>query len=122
MVNTDPAIEAARRTLAAWGEPETNTESAATALTAAREALAPIRKLHRKVGIFDSTDYCDDDTSEHESQHHFEAINGEMVCDHLPPYGWTCAECAEIASGDDDDPPAWPCDTAKLIYTTEELQ
>lgn len=50
----------------------------------AREALAPIRRLHKP-----SDDNC-------------------QCCRH-------CVECGQIGMG-------WPCDTAKLIYTTSELE
>lgn len=83
---SDPAIEAARRTLAAWGESETETESAATALTAAREALAPIRELHKPA--------MDTRTELH------------------PEPGCECGNGADWRD----------CPTARLCYTTEELQ
>lgn len=53
-------------------------------VTAAREALAPIRALHKP-----SVDEC-------------------HCCRH-------CVECGDIGTG-------WPCDTARLIYTSSELE
>lgn len=82
---SDPAVEAARRQLAAqFGQPWTDegmytfrvrTESA-------REALATIRELHA---------LCGDCSIKHPH------------CEHCGP------------------DTAWPCDTARLIYTSEEL-
>ncbi|UTN92989.1 hypothetical protein SEA_FINKLE_75 [Gordonia phage Finkle] len=131
----DPAVNAARRAwksrftspdsdsgIEAWGfEKDVRTNGPAVSMTlAAREALAPIRELHRKAAIFEHVDGCDNDDAEHESLWHFEAANGEMVCESLPVLGWTCGECAEVADLA-DDLPEWPCATAKLIYTSEEL-
>lgn len=78
---TDPAVEAAQRAL--------NTDRLrsdpidAFTLAGAREALAPIRELHKPF-----VDEC-------------------HCCRH-------CVECGAIGTG-------WPCDTARLIYTSEEL-
>lgn len=78
----DPAVDAARRAWDAAEEPFIPMMSLEqAAIAAAREALAPIRALHRA--------------------------------------GWTgkprellCSECMT----------AWPCDTARLVYTAEELR
>lgn len=80
MTDRDPAVEAAQRVWEPhWALPGSEGKLAA----AAREALAPIRKLHRP-----SDDEC-------------------HCCRH-------CLECGDIGT-------EWPCDTARLIYTTEEL-
>ncbi len=58
-------------------------------VAAAREALAPIRALHRK-----------------------RTAGGESYC----------VECCHIYGGGYDlTYQPWPCDTARLIYTSEEL-
>lgn len=72
----DPAVEAAIR---AWNGPVTG-DPYDDMKRAAREALDPIRELHKPDG----------------------------------PYGYQtqCVACGLM----------WPCNTARLIYTTEELQ
>lgn len=78
---SDPAVEAARRAFdKLWpdqGDFEFNFDSSTReyAVDAAREALAPLRELHRRDG-----DYC-----------------------------WTC------------DHTDWPCPTARLVYSADEL-
>lgn len=82
---SDPAIEAADRSLAdkpAWDIEAYDWER--VAITAAREALAPIRDLHQP------------------------ARDG----------AWTvCFHCSLGASF-----VPWPCATAVLVYTTDELE
>ena len=63
----------------------------------AREALAPLRDLHRKTK---NTGHCQ---------------NKECPC--FKPE-WVCS-CGEWHR--DYEPTHWPCETAKLIYPSEEL-
>ncbi|OBK04042.1 hypothetical protein A5637_13250 [Mycolicibacterium fortuitum] len=87
----DPAAEAAQR---AWDElidlhrdnraPGPNENPWLTAKRSAREALKPIRELHKPAVVRSPDDEQ-----------------------------WT--ECTSCYGAH------WPCDTAKLIYTTEEL-
>lgn len=72
MTGRDPAVEAAQRA-------RENDAYGPTYEEVAREALAPIRELH-KMAHWNTGHVCDE-------------------CDLL-----------------------WPCDTARLIYTTEELK
>ena len=69
-------------------------------LSAAREALAPIRELHRRNRPDDG--YC------------------QGYC--ASGYGFLdswCVECSDQSGREYGT--AWPCDTARLIYTSEEL-
>lgn len=90
---SDLAIEAADRSLAdipAWDIEAYDWER--IAVSAAREALAPIRELH-KPGTdagFEDEPYC-------ETCGHYDGLSADFI--HQP----------------------WPCGTARLIYTTEEL-
>lgn len=86
---SDPAILAAQRAIdGPHGVAAARDEHAAPlAVDAAREALAPIRDLHKP-----SANHCD-------------AHANDSAC---------CAECIECGQ-------LWPCDTARLIYTSEEL-
>ena len=82
MVTRDPAVEAAQRAERAskwWDSGNQTAWDSDYAEAAAREALAPIRALHRPDG-----DYG---------------------------YQTQCVACGLM----------WPCDTARLIYSTEEL-
>ena len=81
---SDPAIEAARRAWAVRGDE--SGEVTRLSVDAAREALAPIRDLHRPFV-----------TNDPRSPH-------DVVCNH----------CL--------GPKVWPCATARLAYTTEELE
>lgn len=78
---TDPAVDAAQR---AYGVFIGEATERGFAIAAAREALKPIRELHRH-GIWEPT--------------------GKPYCIH-------CRH-REVE---------WPCPTARLIYTTEELE
>ena len=78
---SDPAIEAAQRADEMCDDGAWIDGGRELSVTAAREALAPIRELHKPSG-----DDC-------------------QCCTH-------CIECEQL----------WPCGTARLIYTTEELQ
>lgn len=113
MVNTDPAIEAARRAESEsqwWKFPDAMPWDSDHAEDAAREALAPIRELHKPaIRIADWS-------------------SGVRFVDRCP----TCHgkagvhECGCWADSDADVwcqscGTAWPCPTAKLCYTTEEL-
>ena len=79
----DPAVEAAQRAIGNVSPDEFTNEVGDTALAASREALRPIRELHKREGGGTPT--------------------GE--------YADMCYECQDY----------WPCGTAKLIYSSEEL-
>lgn len=89
----DPAVEAAQRAWQARGATEQEREDSLAdddcvstfANEVAREALAPIRELHKERG-----GYC-------------------RECCHSDPARWM------------ETYQTWPCDTARLIYTSEEL-
>lgn len=115
----DPAEDAARR---AYG-PDWDLEYSGhllAATQAAREALAPIRALHRRVPVLVHTDDC----TEHDpDQWHAEVACGEAVCWKCDPVFWTCTHCADLVDeGLGGERPEWPCDTARLIYSTTELE
>ncbi|AHB29766.1 hypothetical protein GRADUATION_70 [Mycobacterium phage Graduation] len=85
----DPAVEAAQR---AWkAQYDLDTPPWPTAIVAAREALEPIRELHRPRWSNCINACCSGE----------DCRLRDRVCEHC-----------EVD---------WPCDTAKLIYTTEEL-
>lgn len=81
-ITSDPAVQAAQR--ARMDGRSNHVQRVA----AAREALKPIRELHKPVETY--------------------AKDGSIGCDHC----WDCRN-------DINEP--WPCDTAKLIYSAEEL-
>lgn len=83
--SSDPAVEAAQRAWAAMAQdmPWTDGGECEELVTAAREALAPIRELHQP---------------------------------HDGPWGRDCGTCY-ASSGVE-----WPCPTARLIYTDDELE
>lgn len=90
MTGTDPAIEAARR--ADFKTPSYQEYEYGDLIAAAREALKPIRELHKPVPC------CPGD-----------------ACDML-----LCSTCHDPHSR--NLPMRWPCPTARLIYTTTELE
>ena len=85
----DPAVQAAQRAFARIENDELTyaPERAKDMIAAAREALAPIREMHRP---FQRVDYP--------------GADGRTVCNH----------CL--------GPTDWPCLTARLCYTTDELE
>ena len=110
---SDPAEAAAQR---AWDANQLSTWPSQNAVAGAEEALKPIRELHRRVEIDVCT--CSEDCEIHED---------ECPLDAKAPI---CRECWRIAEGASpyfaedggwQDFAGWPCDTAKLVYTTEEL-
>lgn len=121
----DPAVEAAQR---AWTGRYSDrvvpvTDSAhhdgmgALAIAAAREALKSVRELHRPQVIDCLAPNCADEVCDHED---------ECPADHPVT---VCAHCWEVVSDDPyygeggiTDRVFWPCDTALLVYTTEELE
>lgn len=71
-----------------------STSSEVPEVIAAREMAQPIRELHKPSEWFNCINAC---------------CSGEE-CKHRSRYCMTC------------DMAEWPCETAKLIYSTEELQ
>ncbi|BBY78911.1 hypothetical protein H7I53_18135 [Mycolicibacterium pulveris] len=94
---SDPAVEAAQRQLAAqfghdWSSMKLIVPTALRVRTeVAREALKPIRELHKPIW---------------------------GNCGHMCCSGEECRMRTRVCGHDYDE---WPCDTAKLVYTTEEL-
>lgn len=121
MTGTDPAILAAQRAWESegWGGPDRPLEEGMSegslAEAAAREALEPIRDLHKPMNL-----YLPCEASEIHPEA-FETGVGE----------WCCPVCTDLDGGpqkvcvecqfDDGEHLEWPCDTARLIYTSEEL-
>lgn len=94
MTGTDPAFEADDAGMETSRYPHRQMPEYGIALAAAREALAPIRDLHKR--------------------HRDLEWDGEWSA----PY---CQTCAHEFYGDLCYQP-WPCTTAKLVYSTEELE
>ena len=111
---SDPAIEAAQRACSAYDvdHPRRCLEAVA------REALKPIRELHRKIHpVFSWSDGlrfddpcpdCDGKAGVHPC--------GCWADDDMD-YRYRCAACRD----DKGHPSDWPCETAKLIYREDEL-
>lgn len=124
---SDPAVEAAERAAAT-----AEYTGRGLVIAAAREALAPIRELHRPWTIYAECDHqLDDDPheigNEHpDSLHHYEYEIG-WTCEVMYK---VCAECCvdDVYQSEDcanyhDHGPGKPiCPTARLVYTTEELE
>ena len=89
----DPAIAAARRTLDRWTRDGWNASRDFVAVESAREALAPIRDLHKP---YETCDCCDPVP---------EPLDPE--CDRLT----LCRECGSN----------WPCATARHVYHQGEI-
>lgn len=90
---SDPAEEAARRAFAYWRSMGMKKSADVTTVTAAREALAPLRELHKPWREY----------------HHDGMLAGASckTCAHDDSFGLVWQQ--------------WPCATAKLIYSDEEL-
>lgn len=84
-MNGDPAVEAARLAISRFST-GTHLYPRSVAVEAAREALAPVRDVHRR---FERVGYP--------------GADGRVVCSH----------CL--------GPVDWPCATARLVYSAEEL-
>jgi hypothetical protein len=93
------------------------------AIAAAREALAPLRELHKAFGVYG--DDCDHELDTGDDKHRY-----------VEEFGWTCdymydicIECCttsgyqteDCATYHDHGPGKPICATAKLIYPSEEL-
>lgn len=110
---SDPAVEAAQR---AWSHGKERLV-VAFAAAAAREALAPLRELHRRLEIAATS--CPEECEVHED---------ECPLDVMVP---ACRECFLVAETADryftertgwDEVARWPCPTARLIYREDELE
>ena len=114
---TDPAVEAVRRAGAANGDWPWDSTSEAMR-EAAREALAPIRDLHQPLELKQPV------------------FNGDgtfigqrvtaAVCSHChngPRESAHCDSCDRDCCEGTFGPvlASWPCATARLVYTSEEL-
>ncbi|WP_197078034.1 hypothetical protein [Gordonia sihwensis] len=92
------------------------TTDGGAALSSLRDTTGSVRMLHRKTGVSPRADDCTDPTHEDRFERY-----GEEFCADCAPMGWTCAACAAIARDEHHMPPDWPCATAKLVYTEDEL-
>lgn len=118
----DSAIEAAQR---AWrtashgrhGDLPSSETVTAMLTNAAREALEPLRELHRKTQLYELAIEPDCEDRDHDI---FEDSDGEWCCrqctDARDEEEYICAHCFELDSNS-----AWPCETARLIYPEGEL-
>ena len=116
---SDPAVEAAARAFAQVEDDDLAYASERdTSIAAAREALAPIRALHRKVPLYLTCDY-DGHLDRDVCESGFESADGEWLCPECTgdDVEYACAECRD-EDGDNQD---WPCATAKRAYPSEEL-
>lgn len=117
LLMSDPAIEAAVRSVPDGTFDPESCDYAATALSAAREALKPIRELHRKSRLYE---LAIDPTCEDQGHDLFEDGSGEWCCkqctDASDEQIYVCAACVDMDSNSE-----WPCATAELIYPSEEL-
>lgn len=108
---SDPAVEAVKR-----ADPDGWLRPAEYAEAAAREALAPIRELHRAIN-----QYLPCEASEIHGEA-FEDATGEWCCPVCTRHDGgpqkVCAECRDEEGLRVD----WPSPTDRLIYTTEELE
>lgn len=109
---SDPAVEAAQR---AWMG-HTHPLAQDIAEQGAREALAPLRELHKRLDIAATS--CREECEVHED---------ECPLDVMVP---ACRECFLLAEKADryfterpdwDEVARWPCPTARLIYREDEL-
>ncbi|MFV8266427.1 hypothetical protein ACNQR9_25760 [Mycolicibacterium peregrinum] len=110
----DPAVEAGNRVFKQFSELANPTQYT---VTAAREALKPIRELHKPYEIEGKS--CRIDCEEHEDPDDCPDVKF-AVCHHC----YSLALEANDYYGEEEGIGSeilWPCETAKLIYTTEEL-
>lgn len=74
------------------------------------EALARVRELHRKFGLYELEDSCTNTSEEHRQERHHECSDdvGEFYCEDMP-IGAVCDECRN----EDGERLDWPCATYK---------
>ena len=82
--------------------------AARSMLPAAVEALARVRGLHRKFGLYELEDSCTNTSEEHREERHHESSDdvGEFYCEDMP-IGAVCDECRN----EDGERLEWPCAT-----------
>ena len=111
---SDPAIEAARRALVST---RGHGNSTVCEIEAAREALKPLRELHRKTRLYELAIEPDCEDRDHDI---FEDFDGEWCCqqctDAREEQEYICAHCSQLDSNSE-----WPCETAPFIYPEGEL-
>lgn len=115
---SDPAIEAAQRLIDKYGDLADLPMDRDDLIAVAREALKPIREKHKPMVIQCVAPDCGAEICDHED---------DCPVDYPVTVCATCWGIAEMANpyhGEDriGDHLFWPCDTALLTYTTEELE
>lgn len=114
---TDPLVRAALKAIHTFPG-STTLFPRSLAMAGARAALEPIRELHRSIDLYLwATTACD--RQDHQTAE--DTDSGDPICltctenDGGP--GKFCAECFD----NDGSNISWPCATARLVYTSEEL-
>lgn len=118
---SDPAVEAARVAfLEQWPEQGDfefrHSIEGQFGREAAREALKPLRKLHRPSELMCLAPNCGAEDCDHEDE--CPADYPVTVCAEC----WRIAELVSSYYGEEgiDDSLRWPCATARLVYSSEE--
>ena len=114
---SDPSIEAAQRLIDKYGDLADLPMDRDDLIAVAREALKPIREKHKPMVIQCVAPDCGAEICDHED---------DCPVDYPVTVCATCWGIAEMANpyhGEDriGDHLFWPCDTALLTYTTEEI-
>jgi len=75
-------------------------------------ALRAVEAVHRRYGLYELEDSCEDTSDKHREEHHHECSDdiGEFYCDQLP-VGDMCDECRD----EDGERMDWPCPTIAAI-------
>lgn len=99
-----------------WRRDQEFIASARSMLPAAVEALARVRGLHRKFGLYELEDSCTNTSEEHREERHHESSDdvGEFYCEDMP-IGAVCDECRN----EDGERLEWPCATYAAYQATE---
>lgn len=86
--------------------------------------LEPVRKLHRKSPTYNRADdcetCCDERESVQNSHERVETPDGDFLCTSVV-VGYCCAHCATLRSHCGEEPGEWPCETAKLVNSADDL-
>ncbi|SIC90399.1 Uncharacterised protein [Mycobacteroides abscessus subsp. abscessus] len=106
---SDPAIEAAQRALAEIG---TGMSRTFTAEAAAREMAKSVQELHKPFKVYPDNEI----ELRRRRLGRSQLANLRTGKVELPPQ-IRCGHCYD----EDGDPVAWPCETAKRVYPSEEL-
>ena len=107
------------REIAAAGEDDAEfIAEARTRFPQAVAALQAVMELHEPFWLYAHEDACENETEDHQQEHHVESDVGEYYCDTMPLYQ-VCSACLDGYGNHDVE---YPCETRRLAEAALGLE